>query len=166
MPGGGKHGQRNCLDGLPYLQSNAARLGSPPDITFAFDGAGSDDRDRINPVAITTFLRRALLQPYGSALRAALPVVGVNGTLATLGRGSPSVGRIQAKPGNRVAFASPTLGIAGASNLVGYIKTKSGRTLVFANLIGNIPLTAPPLPEVFSIFDDQQLINGAVQQAY
>ena len=107
-----------------------------------------------------------LLQPYGSALRAALPVVGVNGTLATLGRGTPSVGRIQAKPGNRVAFANPTLGIAGASNLVGYIKTKSGRTLVFANLIGNIPLTAPPFPEVFSIFDDQQLINGAVQQAY
>jgi D-alanyl-D-alanine carboxypeptidase/D-alanyl-D-alanine-endopeptidase (penicillin-binding protein 4) len=161
-----KHGQRDCPDGLPFLQSNAARLGSPPDVTFAFDGAGSDDRDRINPIAITTFLRRVLHQPYGSALRAALPVVGVNGTLATLGRATPSVGRIQAKPGNRVAFASPTLGIAGASNLVGYIKTKSGRTLGFANLIGNIPLTAAPLPEVFSIFDDQQLINGAVQQAY
>ena len=161
-----RHGQRNCLAGLEYLQTNAARLGSPPDTTFAFDGAGSDDRDRINPIAITTFLRRALLQPYGSALRAALPVVGVNGTLATLGRGTPSVGMIQAKPGNRVAFANPTLGIAGASNLVGYIDAKSGRTLVFANLIGNIPLSAPPFPEVFSIFGDQQLINGAFQQAY
>jgi D-alanyl-D-alanine carboxypeptidase len=48
---------------------------------------------------------------------------------------------------------------------VGYIETKSGRTLVFANCINNIPLTSA-LPEVFSIFDDQQLINGAVQHAY
>ncbi|HEY3727422.1 MAG TPA: D-alanyl-D-alanine carboxypeptidase/D-alanyl-D-alanine-endopeptidase [Solirubrobacteraceae bacterium] len=160
-----KHGQRNCLAGLAYLQRNAARLGSPPDTTFAFDGAGSDDRDRINPVALTTFLRRVLLQPYGSAFRAALPLVGVNGTLAQLGKGTPAVGKIEAKPGNRVAFATPALGIAGASNLVGYIEAKSGRTLVFANLINNIPLTAV-FSEVFSIFDDQMLINEAVQQAY
>jgi serine-type D-Ala-D-Ala carboxypeptidase/endopeptidase (penicillin-binding protein 4) len=162
---GVRHGQRDCPDGLPFLQGNAARLGSPPDTTFAFDGAGSDDRDRINPIAITTFLRRVQLQPYGSAFRAALPIVGVDGTLATLGKGTPSVGRIQAKPGNRVAFATPALGLAGASILAGYIEAKSGRTLVFANCINNIPLTAV-LPEVFSIFDDQQLINGAVQQAY
>ena len=110
-----KHGQRNCPDGLTYLQRNAARLGSPPDTTFAFDGAGSDDRDRINPIAYTTFLRRLLLQPYGSALRAALPIVGVDGTLAQLGKGTPSVGKIQAKPGNRVAFATPAIGLAGAS---------------------------------------------------
>jgi PBP4 family serine-type D-alanyl-D-alanine carboxypeptidase len=160
-----KHGKRNCPDGLVYLQKNAASLGSPPNVTFAFDGGGSDDRDRINPIAITTFLRRVLLQPYGAAFRSALPVVGVNGTLAQLGKGTPSVGKIEAKPGNRVAFATPALGIAGASNLVGYITAKSGRTLVFANLINNIPLTAA-FSEVFSIFGDQQQINGAVQQAY
>ena len=161
-----KRGQRNCPAGLAFLQRNAASLGSPPDTTFAFDGAGSDDRDRINPVAYTTFLRRALLQPYGSALRAALPIVGVDGTLATLGKGTPSVGRIQAKPGNRVAFQTPAIGLAGASNLAGYIETRSKRLLVFANFINNIPLTGAPVPEVFSIFDDQQLINDALQQAY
>ena len=160
-----KHGQRDCPDGLTFLQNTAASLGSPPDVTFAFDGAGSDDRDRINPIALTTFLRRALRQPYGSALRAALPIVGVDGTLATLGRGTPSVGKIEAKPGNRVGFTTPSIGIAGASNLVGYIQAKSGRQLVFANLINNIPLTSA-LPEVFAIFRDQQLINGAIQQAY
>lgn len=106
------------------------------------------------------------MQPYGSAFRAALPIVGVDGSLATLGKGTPSVGRIQAKPGNRVGFTTATLGIAGASNLVGYIQARSGRTLVLANLINNIPLTGAVLPEVFSIFDDQQLINGALQQAY
>jgi serine-type D-Ala-D-Ala carboxypeptidase/endopeptidase (penicillin-binding protein 4) len=161
-----KHGQRNCPVGLNFLQSNAARLGSPQDVTFAFDGGGSDDRDRINPLAITTFLRNVLREPYGPALRAALPIVGVDGSLATLGKGTPSVGRIQAKPGNRVAFNNPSIGLAGASNLVGYIEAKSGRTLVFANLINNIPLTGAPIPEVFSIFGDQQLINNALQQAY
>ncbi len=160
-----KHGQRDCPGGLPFLQNTAASLGSPPNVTFAFDGGGSDDRDRINPIAITTFLRRVQRQPYGTAFRAALPIVGVDGTLATLGKGTPSVGRIDAKPGNRVAFLTPSIGIAGASNLIGYIQAKGGRTLVFANLISNIPLTSA-LPEVFSIFGDQQLINGAIQQAY
>ena len=160
-----KHGKRNCFAGLSYLQSNAASLGSPANVTFAFDGGGSDDRDRINPIALTTFLRHVLQQPYASAFRAALPLVGVNGTLAQLGKGTSAVGNIEAKPGNRVAFATPALGIAGASNLVGYIKAGSGRTLVFANLISNIPLTAA-LPEVFSIFDDQELLNLAFQQAF
>jgi D-alanyl-D-alanine carboxypeptidase len=81
------------------------------------------------------------------------------------GGGPLPAGKIQAKPGNRIAFATPALGIAGASNLVGYIKANSGRSLVFANLINNIPLTAAP-SEVFSIFGDQQLINEAIQQAY
>jgi serine-type D-Ala-D-Ala carboxypeptidase/endopeptidase (penicillin-binding protein 4) len=161
-----KHSQRDCPDGLTYVLRNAARLGSPPNLTFAFDGAGSDDRDRINPIAIATFLRNVLRAPYASAFRAALPIVGVDGSLATLGKGTPSVGRIQAKPGNRVAFTSPTSGIAGASDLVGYIDAKSGRTLVFANLINNIPLTSPAFSQLFSIFDDQQLINGAIQQAF
>ena len=64
-----KHGERNCPAGLPFLQSNAARLGSPPNVTFAFDGGGSDDRDRINPIAMTTFLRRVQLQ----SLRVRIP---------------------------------------------------------------------------------------------
>ena len=110
MPGGGQTRPANCPDGLTYVLRNAARLGSPPNLTFAFDGAGSDDRDRINPIAIATFLRRRAAQPYASAFRAALPIVGVDGTLATLGKGTPSAGRIQAKPGNRVAFASPGVG--------------------------------------------------------
>jgi D-alanyl-D-alanine carboxypeptidase len=92
-------------------------------------------------------------------------VVGVNGTLAQLGKGTLAVGNIEAKPSNRVAFATPAVGIAGASNLVGYIKARSGRTLVFANLISNIPLTAA-FTEVFSIFDDQELLNLAFQQAF
>jgi D-alanyl-D-alanine carboxypeptidase len=50
--------------------------------------------------------------------------------------------------------------------MAGFIQARSGRKLVFANLINNIPLTGAALPEVFSIFDDQQLINGAFQQAY
>ncbi len=66
-----KQGQRDCPDGLPFLQSNAARLGSPPDVTFAFDGAGSDDRDRVNPIAITTF--RAACYSSPTAPRCAPP---------------------------------------------------------------------------------------------
>jgi hypothetical protein len=36
---------------------------------------------------------------------------------------------------------------------------------VFANLINNIPLTAA-IPELFSIFDDQEPLNLAFQQAF
>jgi D-alanyl-D-alanine carboxypeptidase/D-alanyl-D-alanine-endopeptidase (penicillin-binding protein 4) len=160
-----KHGRRDCPDGLPFLQSNAARLGrrrkSPSPSTAQAPTTAIGSTQLRSPHSC------AACNSNPTALRSTRPADRRRRrSLATLGKGTPSVGKIQAKPGNRVGFTTPTLGIAGASNMAGFIQARSGRKLVFANLINNIPLTGAALPEVFSIFDDQQLINGAFQQAY
>ncbi len=156
-------GSRNCEDGLRGIVRNNARLGVPPSTTFPFDGAGSDNRDRTTPEAMTTFLRNVRARSYGSALRYGLPIVGVDGTLATVEKGTPVAGKIQAKTGNLLGCVF-THCIEGAHTHVGYIEAESGRLLVFADLVANIPLGA--LTDIFGIDDDLGGIEAAIQQGY
>jgi serine-type D-Ala-D-Ala carboxypeptidase/endopeptidase (penicillin-binding protein 4) len=159
-----KLGSRTCEDGLAGEIHNNTLLGAPPTTALPFDGAGSDDRDRTSPAAMTSFLRAVSGQRYGPALRAGLPVLGVDGTLATIGKGTPAAGKIQAKTGTRVGFISGRVGIAGAVTHVGYIDAASGRVLVFADLIRDIPLSKPT--EISGIDQDLGAIEAAIQQAY
>ena len=88
----------------------------------------------------------------------------MDGTLATVAKGTPVAGKIQAKTGNRVGFISARQGIAGGQAHVGYIDANSGRTLVFADLITNILLVEPT--QIFAIDADQGAIEASIQQAY
>jgi serine-type D-Ala-D-Ala carboxypeptidase/endopeptidase (penicillin-binding protein 4) len=158
-------GSRNCEAGLRAELRNNAALGVPNSSTFAFDGAGSDDRSRTSPADMTQLLRAVTSRPYGAALRRGLPIVGVDGTLATVGKGKPFAGKIQAKTGNRLAFVSSRLpGLLGGDTHVGYITAASGRQLVYADLLSNTPLAQPS--DVGDVEADLTAIEGAIQQAY
>jgi D-alanyl-D-alanine carboxypeptidase/D-alanyl-D-alanine-endopeptidase (penicillin-binding protein 4) len=97
---------------------------------FLYDGSGMSFYDRIAPRALTKLLTYAARQPWGESWRAALPVAGVDGTLADRFKGSPVKGRVQAKTG--------TLNEVNA--LSGYLTAASGKTLVFSILVnGHLP---------------------------
>jgi serine-type D-Ala-D-Ala carboxypeptidase/endopeptidase (penicillin-binding protein 4) len=159
-----KRGSTDCEEGLQSIVENNAALGVPPQTTFAFDGAGSDDRDRTSPIAATNFLRNAYTQSYGQEFYDGLPIFGVDGTLAETGEGSPAAGKIRAKTGNRVAFLETGGGIAGAQTRIGYIEAASGRQLVYADLIRDIPLAEPT--DIFDIDKDMTAVETAIQQGY
>ena len=102
----------------------------PGDFTFS-DGSGLSPADLITPRAATTLLLYAQKQPWGAIYKSALPVGGVDGTLANRFNGEMK-GRVFAKTG--------TLGEVNA--LSGYLTAKSGKTLVFSVLINDHdPLT-------------------------
>jgi D-alanyl-D-alanine carboxypeptidase/D-alanyl-D-alanine-endopeptidase (penicillin-binding protein 4) len=64
------------------------------------DGSGLSVLDRLTTNALTTLLRAAWLDPeVRPALRAALPVAGVDGTLADRMRSGPAHGTVLAKTG-------------------------------------------------------------------
>ncbi len=155
---------RHCEDGLKRAFVLLTGFGVSLDSTFVFDGAGGDERNRTTPAAMTAFLRALAEQPYGAAFRHGLPVLGVDGTLAQTQPGSPAAGHVQAKTGSR-AWGTPAdqILITGLT-LVGYAEAKSGRTLVFAVMVRDVPVGSPQ--DLAAVDADQGAIAAAIQRGY
>lgn len=156
-------GSRSCEDGLKRGFELFTGLGVPPESTFIFDGAGSDERDRTTPAAMTAFLRALAEQSYGAAFRQGLPVLGVDGTLAQH-NDSPAAGLIQAKTGSRAGGTPADQVLITGLTLVGYAKAKSGRELVFAIMVRDVPVSSPQ--DLAAVDANQAAIAAALQQGY
>jgi D-alanyl-D-alanine carboxypeptidase/D-alanyl-D-alanine-endopeptidase (penicillin-binding protein 4) len=89
---------------------------------FFYDGSGMSSDDRIAPRAMTQLLAYAARQPWGPALRASLPIAGVDGTLSDRFNNSPLHGQLWAKTGTHNE----------ANALSGYLTAASGNTIVFS----------------------------------
>lgn len=86
------------------------------------DGSGLSRRNIVQPRQTTYLLRHLFSHPYGTYFYDSLPIAGVDGTLRNRMKNSPAEGNVRAKTGfiNRVRCLS------------GYVKTASGRMLVFS----------------------------------
>jgi D-alanyl-D-alanine carboxypeptidase/D-alanyl-D-alanine-endopeptidase (penicillin-binding protein 4) len=87
-----------------------------------FDGSGLSTKDLVTPRATAQLLVYASQQPWFAPWKAALPVGGVDGTLAGRFKDAPMKGHVFAKTG--------TLG--ESRGLSGYLECASGRTVVFS----------------------------------
>jgi D-alanyl-D-alanine carboxypeptidase/D-alanyl-D-alanine-endopeptidase (penicillin-binding protein 4) len=159
-----REGSRDCAAGIAREVRNNARLGAGRRTTFPFDGAGSVEQDRTTPLDMTRFLRGVAGRPYGAALRAGLPVLGVDGTLADVGRGTPAAGRVQAKTGTRLGVTDAGQALLTGNAHVGYIRARSGRVLVFADMVRDVPLASPV--QFQAVEEDLAAIEAAIQRAY
>ncbi len=157
---------RNCIDGLDRELTTITKLGVSPVTTILFDGAGSSEYDRSTLTDYTTFLRRVTRQPWGGTFHRGLPILGVDGTFANVQRGTPAAGHVFIKSGTR-AQSAPTdkQGILSALTQAGYIDAKSGRKLVYALFLRDLPLS-PDLHEFLQANNDQGAIAAAFQQGY
>jgi D-alanyl-D-alanine carboxypeptidase/D-alanyl-D-alanine-endopeptidase (penicillin-binding protein 4) len=158
-------GSRSCIEGLRTELATITRLGVSAVSTILFDGAGSSEFDRSSPSDFTTFLRNAVGQPWGAALRDGLPILGVDGTFATNQRGTPAAGHVFVKSGTR-GLSTPTdeQVIFSALTQVGYIDAKSGRKLAYSLFLRDLPVTNI---EDFTAADaDEGAIAAAIQQGY
>jgi D-alanyl-D-alanine carboxypeptidase/D-alanyl-D-alanine-endopeptidase (penicillin-binding protein 4) len=90
------------------------------------DGSGLSTHDLVAPRALTQLLVYAAKQPWFAGFKAALPVGGVDGSLAGRFTGALK-GRVFAKTG--------TLGESRA--LSGYVVANSGATVVFSVMVDN-----------------------------
>lgn len=92
-----------------------------------YDGSGLSTKDLVTPRAEAQLLALAARQPWFALWKAALPVGGVDGTLASRFSEAPLKGHVLAKTG--------TLGESRA--LAGYVVCASGREAIFAVLDDN-----------------------------
>ncbi len=107
------------------------------------DGAGGDRVDHISPRAPAQLLTLMSKQPYADQFIRAQPVLGVDGTTVDhCAPGNPACGHVYAKTGS-YSYPDPLNGrnILISKGLAGYVDTKSGKQLVFAEYVNNVPLT-------------------------
>ncbi|MGP8101027.1 MAG: D-alanyl-D-alanine carboxypeptidase/D-alanyl-D-alanine-endopeptidase [Candidatus Cybelea sp.] len=162
-----KAGSRDCADGLETELKTITALGVSPDSTIVYDGAGSDDAGRTSPVDEVTFLRNILTQPWGHVVGDGMSILGVDGNEATNQAGTPTAGKVRVKDGTRVAGSPSGQAYLSAKTFVGYMEAKSGRRLVYAVYLNNVP-TAPAsiFATLLTADRDVGTITAAIQQGY
>lgn len=115
------------LQGSRMLRAWILRAGIQPDDFVFYDGSGLSTKDLVTPRAEVELLAYAAQQPWFPQWKPALPVGGIDGTLASRFTQPPLKGHVFAKTG--------TLGETRA--LAGYLDCASGRQVIFSIMVDN-----------------------------
>jgi D-alanyl-D-alanine carboxypeptidase/D-alanyl-D-alanine-endopeptidase (penicillin-binding protein 4) len=119
--------------GAQVISAAIASYGVHPRIV---DGSGLSRSDGSSPDDVVDLLRAVHGTAIGSELNAALPVVGVSGTVRTIAANTAARGACVAKTGT----------LNGVTNLAGFCHARGGQLLAFALFIDGPPnWTAIPL---------------------
>jgi D-alanyl-D-alanine carboxypeptidase/D-alanyl-D-alanine-endopeptidase (penicillin-binding protein 4) len=105
-----------ALDGF---RARLESWGIPRDSEQLIDGSGLSRRDTVSAEALLTILRRMYVATGTSPFLTALPVAGVDGSLATRMKGTAAEGNLRAKTGTMTNIRS----------LAGYVTTREGEHL-------------------------------------
>jgi D-alanyl-D-alanine carboxypeptidase/D-alanyl-D-alanine-endopeptidase (penicillin-binding protein 4) len=112
--------------GAQVISNTLAQYGIHPRIV---DGSGLSRSDRSSPNGVVDLLRSVNGTATGAGLSAALPTVGVSGTVRTIGVHTAAQGRCIAKTGT----------LDGVTNLAGYCHSRGNKLLAFALFIDGPP---------------------------
>lgn len=104
-----------------------ASLGLRAEQTAYRDGSGLSRHDYLTPRAVIQVLDAMHRAPWGAAYRQALPLAGVDGTIANRMKNTPAARNVNAKTGT----------LDKARSLSGYVTTADGRVLLFSMLCNN-----------------------------
>ncbi|RPI81885.1 MAG: D-alanyl-D-alanine carboxypeptidase/D-alanyl-D-alanine-endopeptidase, partial [Planctomycetaceae bacterium] len=140
-----KHQKRTLAEGLALQHDVLAKLGVEVDTISFGGGAGGSQADCVTPRATVQLLRSMRKHPAAMAYREALPVLGVDGTLAeSAPADSPARGKVQAKTGTY--FWENTMNkrfLLTSKALAGYITTAQNRELAFALFVNRAHIEKP-----------------------
>jgi D-alanyl-D-alanine carboxypeptidase len=129
----------------------------PGEYSFV-DGSGGGPTSAINS-AVTRFLAEMYTRPTFHKYFASFPILGVDGSLATVTDFesepalAPAKGRVHAKTGTFIDHS-----LIKAQAFAGYINTKSGRKLAYQLVVNNVPFTT--IDDVIKVFQDEGTISA------
>jgi D-alanyl-D-alanine carboxypeptidase/D-alanyl-D-alanine-endopeptidase (penicillin-binding protein 4) len=113
-----------------------ARDGVPQAGLRVVDGSGLAPSDRVAPITLATLLARAATDDHGAELIAALPRVGIEGTVRWRHL-TAALGRARAKSGH----------ITGVNALAGYVMSRHHGRLAFAVLVNDVRADDGPVDD-------------------
>lgn len=137
-----RRGGRTLADGLRAQREFLARAGVDVE-SISFGGAAGGDRaDYVTPRATVQLLRHMATRSDAEVYRQALPVLGVDGTLAgAVPADSPAAGKFFAKTGTLLWHNTMNeRALLTSKALAGYGTTSSGREVAFAAFVNNVHL--------------------------
>ncbi|MGD9646647.1 MAG: D-alanyl-D-alanine carboxypeptidase/D-alanyl-D-alanine-endopeptidase [Pirellulales bacterium] len=137
-----KHGRYSLADGLRLEGEFLKRSGVASDEISFGGGAGGANADYTTPAVNCQLLRMMAGRRDFAVYKRALPILGVDGTLATaVDSDSPVRGKAFAKTGT--LYWGDLLNrrrLLTSKALAGYLTAKSGRELVFSLVVNGVPL--------------------------
>jgi D-alanyl-D-alanine carboxypeptidase/D-alanyl-D-alanine-endopeptidase (penicillin-binding protein 4) len=137
-----RHGERSLEEGLRRQRGFLKDLGVPVETISFAGGAGGANADAITPLAAVKLLQGVAKRPEADAYFDALPVLGVDGTLAeAIPADSPAKGKVRAKTGTLVYYdVLNERMLLRSKALAGTLQTAKGTKLFFAIFLNDMPL--------------------------
>lgn len=135
-----KHGERSLSAGLRHQHNFLARIGVDADTISFGGGAGGARADYTTPRATVQLLRHMASRPDYQVYHAALPILGVDGTLAkVVDADSSARGKIFAKTGTLYwTNVMNNRNLITSKALAGYLTSSRGRSMTFALFVNNV----------------------------
>jgi D-alanyl-D-alanine carboxypeptidase/D-alanyl-D-alanine-endopeptidase (penicillin-binding protein 4) len=137
-----KHGETSFAAGLQQIPSFLQQIGLDPDEVSLSDGRGNEYTDLFSPRTVSHLLQAMATRPDFPAYFDALPILGVDGSeIDTVAPTSPVRGKAVAKSGTTVAGdVMNQRALTMVRALAGYLTARSGRELIFAIYVSDVPL--------------------------
>jgi D-alanyl-D-alanine carboxypeptidase/D-alanyl-D-alanine-endopeptidase (penicillin-binding protein 4) len=134
--------KRTLKDGLRLEGKLLAEMGVDVESISLESGAGGGNGDRVTPRTTVQLLKMLAKRPDWPIFKAALPILGVDGTLAeAVGPDSPARGKVFGKTGT---YDDSDLlndrSLLRSKSLAGVMTSASGRPLVFAIFVNDVSL--------------------------
>ena len=138
------NGKTTAEAGLKEEAKILKRLGVDPDGISFGGGAGGAPADFVTATAAVQLLQGMAKREEWHDYKAALPVLGVDGTLAEAApKDSPARGKTHAKTGTLIWYdAANDRFLLKSKALAGTMTTRNGTELHFCMMVNNVPLPA------------------------
>jgi D-alanyl-D-alanine carboxypeptidase/D-alanyl-D-alanine-endopeptidase (penicillin-binding protein 4) len=137
-----KNGKKTADEGLRIQGRILKDLGVDVKTISFGGGAGGANADCVTPRAAVQLLRGMSKRPEWDAYKAALPVLGIDGTLVdVIDADSPAKGKVLGKTGTLIwGDAMNNRMLLRSKALAGVMTTKAGTDLVYAIFVNDVPL--------------------------
>ena len=135
-------GKTSFEDAMLLQNGFLAQVITDPGSVSLADGSGLSHANLVTPGSVVQLLSYMTNHRDYLIFRNALPLLGVDGTLAWTGKASPSQGKILGKTGtlNLVDLLHDSA-IVSSKTLAGYMTTAKGRQIAFAFFVNDIHTT-------------------------
>ena len=131
---------------------------------FPTNGSGTPD-SRATPRALVDLLIAMHDSDVAEVYQDALPVMGVDGSLANSGVDLPGKGHVFAKTGTTIAPGDDDETVElKAQNFAGYIETESGRLVAYALMVNDAGAIEDIETDVSGVITDEALISNIIYE--